>query len=115
MEGMQHLMSAFLFTRDKCNSMSSCCILEGVAMECRAGCAACCICISISSPIPGMPEGKPAGIRCVQLTADNLCMLFGNPERPSVCVSLKPSKEMCGEINNHAHKFLTNLEKATTP
>ena len=25
--------------------------------------------LSISSPIPGMPQGKPAGVRCVQLTA----------------------------------------------
>ena len=36
-------------------------------MQCRAGCGACCIAISISSPIPGMPLGKPAGVRCVQL------------------------------------------------
>lgn len=26
--------------------------------ECRPGCGACCIAPSISSPIPGMPEGK---------------------------------------------------------
>jgi hypothetical protein len=39
-------------------------------MECRIGCAACCIALPISSPIPGMPDGKPAGVRCVQLTAD---------------------------------------------
>ena len=38
--------------------------------SCRSGCAACCIAPSISSPIPGMPHGKPAGVRCVQLTAD---------------------------------------------
>ena len=38
------------------------------AMECRIGCGACCIAPSISSPIPGMPDGKPAGVRCVQLT-----------------------------------------------
>ncbi|HEX2642113.1 MAG TPA: YkgJ family cysteine cluster protein, partial [Thermoanaerobaculia bacterium] len=51
-------------------------------MDCRAGCGACCIALSISSPIPGMPDGKPAGVRCVQLTADNLCLIFGLPERP---------------------------------
>ena len=36
-------------------------------MDCRLGCGACCISPSISSPIPGMPKGKPAGERCIQL------------------------------------------------
>lgn len=57
-------------------------------MECRVGCAACCIAISISSPIPGMPEGKPAGVPCPQLTAERRCGLFGRPERPDVCGGL---------------------------
>ena len=68
-------------------------------MECRVGCGACCIAPSISSPIPGMPGGKPAGVRCAQLTDDNRCKLFGRPERPLVCVSLRPSAEMCGPTN----------------
>ncbi len=63
-------------------------------MDCRVGCGACCIALSISSPIPGMPDGKPAGVRCVQLTADNRCLLFGLPERPEVCVRLRPNREM---------------------
>lgn len=54
-------------------------------MNCREGCGACCIAPSISSPIPGMPHGKPAGERCVQLSEHNLCSLFGQPERPAVC------------------------------
>ncbi|MGU7695722.1 YkgJ family cysteine cluster protein, partial [Escherichia coli] len=29
-------------------------------MECRPDCGACCTAPSISSPIPGMPDGKPA-------------------------------------------------------
>ena len=33
--------------------------------ECRPGCAACCIAPSISSPIPGMPDGNVAGAVCV--------------------------------------------------
>jgi Fe-S-cluster containining protein len=49
-------------------------------MECRTGCGACCIAPSISSPIPGMPHGKPAGVRCVQLTNDDRCAIFGKPE-----------------------------------
>ncbi|HWQ35204.1 MAG TPA: YkgJ family cysteine cluster protein [Blastocatellia bacterium] len=84
-------------------------------MECRAGCGACCIAPSISSPIPGMPEGKPAGVRCVQLTDDNRCLLFGRPERPAVCVTLKPQAEMCGSNANEAMQWLTEIERMTAP
>ena len=84
-------------------------------MECRAGCGACCIALSISSPIPGMPEGKPAGVRCVQLTADNRCLLYGKAERPEVCVRLRPMPEMCGETTEDALQYLALLELATRP
>ena len=84
-------------------------------MECRTGCGACCIAPSISSPIPGMPEGKPAGIRCIQLTPDNKCSLFGRPERPRVCISIKPSGELCRETSEDALSYLMYLEKATGP
>lgn len=84
-------------------------------MDCRIGCAACCIAPSISSPIPGMPNGKPAGVRCVQLSEDNRCMIFGKPERPRVCSSLQPHREMCGTNNAEAMLNLTALETATLP
>jgi hypothetical protein len=84
-------------------------------MECRVGCAACCIIVSISSPIPGMPEGKAAGVRCVQLTDDNKCKLFGKPGRPAVCSSLMPSMEMCGTDSSYAYSYLEALEKCTKP
>lgn len=84
-------------------------------MECRAGCGACCIVISISSPIPGMPNGKPAGVRCVQLSEDNKCRLFGKKERPLVCSQLKPAKDLCGESNEEAFHLLRMLEEATAP
>lgn len=84
-------------------------------MECRAGCGACCIAPSISTPLPGMPQGKPAGVRCVQLTADNRCQLFGRPERPAVCASLRPSQEMCGDSVEEALANLAWLEEATAP
>ena len=41
-------------------------------IACRTGCGACCIAPSISSPIPGMPDGKPAGVPCVQLWLEDL-------------------------------------------
>lgn len=84
-------------------------------MECRAGCGACCIAPSISSPIPGMPHGKPAGARCAQLTPDNRCAIFGQPERPAVCASLRPGPEMCGDSAGAALIWLSALELATSP
>jgi Fe-S-cluster containining protein len=82
-------------------------------MDCRSGCGACCIAPSISSPIPGMPQGKPAGVRCVQLDDANACRIFGKPERPAVCDGLRPSGEMCGTDQAHALVWLANLEAAT--
>ena len=84
-------------------------------MECRAGCGACCIAPSISSPLPGMPHGKPAGVRCPHLTEDNRCALFGRPERPEICQLFQPSCEMCGRSRQEALTYLTFLERATRP
>jgi Fe-S-cluster containining protein len=82
-------------------------------MNCRPGCGACCIAPSISSPIPGMPGGKPAGARCAQLDAGNRCRVFGEPERPAVCAGLKPSAEMCGPDRAYALAWLARLELNT--
>ncbi|MBK9161479.1 MAG: YkgJ family cysteine cluster protein [Nitrosomonadales bacterium] len=84
-------------------------------MNCRPSCAACCIAPSITSPIPGMPDGKPAGVRCVQLTDDDRCAIFGRPERPSFCATLQPSAEMCGDSREAALAWLARLERATRP
>jgi len=82
-------------------------------MDCRTGCGACCIAASISSPIPGMPHGKPAGIPCVQLTDDYRCALFGDPRRPAVCRSLRPDTGMCGTHRDQALAILDDLEQRT--
>lgn len=84
-------------------------------MDCRTGCAACCIAPSIASPIPGMPHGKPAGIPCVQLDETLGCRLFGRPERPAFCVSLRPEPGMCGNSREDALRLLVALEIATRP
>ena len=83
--------------------------------SCRPGCGACCTAPSITSPIPGMPNGKPAGVRCVQLRDDNGCAIFGQPERPAFCAGLQPSKEMCGDSREHAIAWISALELATAP
>ncbi len=82
-------------------------------MECRAGCGACCIAPSISSPIPGMPKGKAAGERCVQLDERDFCRLFGLPERPAVCLGFKPDEMVCGGSREEALRLIGWLEQAT--
>lgn len=84
-------------------------------MECRVGCGACCIAPSISSAIPGMPHGKPAGVRCIQLAEDNKCKIFGQGSRPKVCLGIKASKDMCGDSFEDAFDFLSILEEQTKP
>jgi Fe-S-cluster containining protein len=84
-------------------------------MECRIGCAACCIAPSISSSIPGMEAGKPPGVHCIQLTGDNRCRIFGSDQRPAVCSSLRPNREMCGSSDDEALKYLEELELLTAP
>jgi len=60
-----------------------------------------------------MPDGKPAGVRCIQLTDDNRCAIFGRPERPAVCGSLRAEPVMCGTDRTHALAWLTQLEQVT--
>ena len=84
-------------------------------MDCRSGCGACCTAPSINSPIPGMPNGKPAGVRCVQLTEDLRCAIFGRPERPAFCAWLRPTEEMCGKSREEAVAYFNWLEQATRP
>lgn len=73
-------------------------------MECRPGCGVCCIHISISSPIPGMPSGKSAGVRCVQLLDDLTCAIFNDPSRPKVCHGFQPDLLFCGNSAEEARK-----------
>lgn len=62
-----------------------------------------------------MPNGKPAGMRCVQLDDANRCRVFGKPERPAFCSGLQPSAEMCGDSRAYAMVWLAELERATAP
>ena len=89
--------------------------MKSASFPCRSRCGACCIAPSITSPIPGMPQGKPAGVRCVQLGDDLQCRLFGKPERPAFCASLRPEADMCGSSAAEALAILEALERATAP
>ncbi|GLP97769.1 hypothetical protein GCM10007895_30760 [Paraferrimonas sedimenticola] len=61
-----------------------------------------------------MPNGKPAGERCVQLKDDNLCRLFGQPSRPKVCLQFRPCADVCGDSSEQAIWRITELEAATS-
>ena len=82
---------------------------------CRPGCGACCIAPSITSPIPGMPQGKPAGVPCVQLDDDMRCRIFGRSDRPAFCGGVQVSHEMCGDTKVHAMHWISQLEADTRP
>lgn len=67
-----------------------------------------------------MPNGKPAGVRCIQLDQHYRCQIFGKPERPAFCGSLQASAEMCGDASlgqarEYAMQWLTTLEHETKP
>lgn len=81
-------------------------------MNCKK-CGACCIAPSITGPIPNMPNGKPAGVRCVNLTDKNECALFGRPERPSFCLAWPPTSELCRDSFEQALQSIAALEERT--
>ena len=89
--------------------------LACATMNCRPVCAACCIAPTITTPIPGLPQGKLAGQACVQLDTDLHCRLFGQPDRPAVCSSLRPEMAMCGSDRQHALDTLARWEQLTLP
>lgn len=62
-----------------------------------------------------MPNGKPAGVPCIQLTDDLRCGIFGQPERPACCSGLQASEEMCGDDRVFAMRWLSQLETLTLP
>lgn len=65
-----------------------------------------------------MPQGKPAGVPCVQLDEHLRCKIFGLPDRPAVCRQLPASVQMCGPQDDgglFAHRYLMRLEALTRP
>lgn len=82
-------------------------------MQCREGCAACCIALSISEAMPGLPDGKPAGMACPHLDEALKCSLFGRPERPRTCIGFQAEREFCGDNREQALEILNQLEEET--
>lgn len=82
-------------------------------MNCRDDCGACCIAPSINQPFFGMPNGKPAGVRCVHLDDQMRCRIFERSERPAVCAAFKAEAWVCGESREQALLILQDLEDQT--
>ena len=51
----------------------------------------------------------------MQLLPDLRCALFGKPERPAFCASLRPNEEMCRSSGVQAMAYLNALEAQTQP
>ncbi len=80
---------------------------------CRSSCGACCIAPSIQSAIPGMPDGKPAGVACINLDEFFACRLFGKPERPALCEQFLAEPSICGNSREEAIDIINVLERST--
>jgi hypothetical protein len=82
-------------------------------MNCRPECGACCIASSISSPLPGMSAGKPAGVRCIHLLDDYKCAIYTKNDKPTVCTDFKADKEFCGSDREEAMRILYSLSESS--
>jgi hypothetical protein len=60
-----------------------------------------------------MPNGKAAGERCVHLSAQHLCAIFGQPGRPKVCSDFDADPFVCGDSREEAIRLLGWLEQET--
>ena len=60
-----------------------------------------------------MPNGKKAGERCIQLDDANHCKIFGQPDRPKVCLGFTAEKDICGDSAEQAMATLIELETLT--
>ncbi len=56
-----------------------------------------------------MPDGKPAGIKCIHLDEKYRCLLFNDPSRPEVCLRFIPEPEFCGRTRGEALRILAGL------
>lgn len=86
-----------------------------MSMNCRPHCGACCIAASINHPLPGMPNGKPAGVACVNLDPESLaCRIWGTPSYPDTCRLFRPGPDVCGDNPEEAIRLITELELLTS-
>ena len=56
-----------------------------------------------------MPEGKEAGVRCINLTDDYRCSVYNDHGYPKVCAGFNAEPEFCGKDREEAMKILGSL------
>ena len=61
--------------------------------------------------MPGMADGKPAGVRCIHLLDDYRCAIYNDPSKPNVCSDFKAEPEFCGSDREEAMKILFSLSE----
>jgi hypothetical protein len=63
-----------------------------------------------------MPNGKPAGVPCVNLDPEtNLCRIWGTEKYPAVCRAFTATREVCGTRREEAFERISRLEAETAP
>jgi Fe-S-cluster containining protein len=55
-----------------------------------------------------MPDGKPAGVRCIHLQEDYSCGIY--EKRPRVCIDFQAEELVCGNNRLEAIIILSRLE-----
>jgi uncharacterized protein len=58
-----------------------------------------------------MPDGKPAGMRCIHLLDDYKCAIYCDPGRPKVCTDFRAEPDFCGSKREDALKILYSLSE----
>jgi hypothetical protein len=63
-----------------------------------------------------MPNGKPAGVPCVNLDPESyLCRIWGTDAYPDVCRAFTATQEVCGTRRGEALERISRLEAETAP
>jgi Fe-S-cluster containining protein len=60
-----------------------------------------------------MPDGKPAGVKCIHLCEDYSCGIY--EQRPKVCIDFQVEVLVCGNDREEAIAILSRLETASDP
>jgi uncharacterized protein len=58
-----------------------------------------------------MPNGKPAGVRCIHLNDNYRCDIYDLPLKPRVCEDFKAEEEFCGQGREDAMRILFKLSE----
>jgi hypothetical protein len=58
-----------------------------------------------------MPDGKPAGVRCVHLMENYRCEIYADPDYPRVCAGFNAEEEFCGNNQEEAMRILGSLSE----